>query len=290
MLDILKFLAAPFASCMILVAILGYFGLHVLRRGVVFVDLALAQIAALGTVLAFLAGHEPGTTESFLWSLGATIVGAFIFSLSRTRHGRVPQEAIIGISYIVAAAAVIMVADQAPEGAEHIKELLSGAILWVTWPTVLRDFTVVAAVGLFHWIFRRRFILISDDPERARAEGIGLRVWDFVFYLVFGLVITLAVNVAGVLMVFTYLVAPAIIALSLSDRWGVRLVIAWVVGALGSVLGLAVSYKWDSPSGPAIVCSLGALLVLFAFKGLFPSRSREPDESDGQALAPEPEG
>jgi len=290
MLSILEFLAAPFASCMILVAILGYFGLHVLRRGVIFVDLALAQIAALGTVLAFFAGHDPGTTGSFMWSLGATIVGAFIFSVSRTRRSRVPQEAIIGISYVVAAAAVILVADRAPEGAEHIKELLSGAILWVTWPTVIRDATVVAAVGVFHWIFRKHFILITEEPEKAQAKGMGLRRWDFLFYLVFGVVITLAVNVAGVLMVFTYLVAPAIIALSLADHWGARLGIAWAVGTLGSVLGLAISYKWDAPSGPAIVCSLGGLLILFAFKALVPRRVSERETDDAQELVSEVEG
>lgn len=264
MLDILQFLAAPFAMSMVLVGILGYFGLHVLRREVLFVDLALAQIAAMGVVIAFLFGHQPGTAASFVFSLGAATLGAAIFSWTRIPGGRVPQEAIIGITYVVASAATIVVADRAPEGAEHLMDLLAGSILWVGWPRVLRDLAVCALVGGFHFVMRRRFIRLSEDVEGVRAEGLNVRWWDFLFYLSFGLVITLAVEVAGVLMVFAYLVAPAIIAVTSSDHWGTRLVLSWAVGVAASVLGLFASYQWDLPSGPAIVSSLGVLLLLFA--------------------------
>jgi zinc/manganese transport system permease protein len=176
----------------------------------------------------------------------------------------VPQEAIIGITYVIASAAAILVADRAPEGAEHIKELLAGSILWVTWPTVLKDFVIYSLVGLFHYLFRRRFILITEDPERAYAQGMRVWLWDFLFYLSFGVVITLSVEIAGVLMVFSYLVAPAIIALGSSDRWGPRVAIAWAMGFLASAVGLIASYQADFPSGPAIVCSLGLFLLLFA--------------------------
>ncbi len=264
MIEVLHFLAAPFAACLILVAILGYFGLHVLLRGVIFVDLALAQIAAMGAVVGFIFGHEPGSKGSFTFSLAAALLGAAIFSWSRIRQGKVPQEAIIGITYVVASAATILIADRAPEGAEHIKELLAGAIVWVSWPTVVKDLLVFIAVGLFHHRFRRRFRQISEHPEEAFAAGLKVRWWDFLFYASFGLVITLAVEIGGVLMVFTYLVAPAIIALASSDRWPVRIAVAWAVGALASAFGLLASYYWDLPSGPAIVCVLGALLVLFA--------------------------
>ena len=250
MLDVLQFLAAPFAICAVLVVILGYLGLHVLLRKVIFVDLALAQIAAMGSVVAFFYGYEPGTTASFLFSLAAAVLGAAIFSWSRSRREKVPQEAIIGITYVVASAATILLADRAPEGAEHIKELLAGAILWVTWPVVLRDLAVAAAVGAFHFIFRKRFTVISEDPERAYAEGWSLRWWDFLFYVSFGVIITVAVAVAGVLMVFAFLVAPAIVALSVSGRWAVRVGIAWTVGLTASALGLFASYRWDLPSGP----------------------------------------
>lgn len=264
MLDILTFLAAPFAACLLMVGILGYLGLHVLLRKVIFVDLALAQIAAMGTVIAFLFGHEPGSTTAFAFSLGTAFLGAAVFSWSRTRREKVPQEAIIGITYVLASAATILIADRAPEGAEHIKELLAGTILWVTWPTVVKDLVVFAAVGLFHFAFRRRFILISEEPEAAFDQGIRVRWWDFLFYLSFGVVITLSVEIGGVLMVFAYLVAPAIIALASSNRWIVRGAIAWALGSLASAVGLAASYQWDFPSGPAIVCALGLFLVLFA--------------------------
>jgi zinc/manganese transport system permease protein len=266
MLEMLQFMAAPFAACLILVGIHGYLGLHVLLRQVIFVDLALAQIAALGTVVAFILGHPPGSPASFAYSLGAAVLGALIFSLTRSRHQdrTVPQEAIIGITYVIASATAILVADRAPEGAEHIKELLAGTILWVTWPAVVKVLIIYAAVGIFHYIFRKRFITISEDPDRAYAAGWKVWFWDFLFYISFGVIITLAVEIAGVLMVFSYLVAPAIIALGSSNRWGPRIGIAWAVGFLASAVGLIASYKVDFPSGPAIVCSLGLFLLLFA--------------------------
>jgi len=264
MIDVLHFLAAPFAACLVLVAILGYFGLHVLLRGVIFVDLALAQIAALGAVVAVVFGHQPASVPSFGFALAATLLGAAIFSWSRVREGRVPQEAIIGITYVVASAATILVADRAPEGAEHVRDLLSGTVLWVTWQQVVKDLLVFALVGLFHYRFRSRFLRISERPESAYEKGISVRWWDFLFYASFGLVIAWAVEVGGVLMVFAYLVAPAIIALSLSDSWPTRLAVAWAVGSFASAFGLLASYRWDLPSGPAVVTSLGVLLVLFA--------------------------
>ena len=286
MLEILQFLAAPFAACVVLVLSLGYFGIHVLLRKVIFVDLALAQIAALGTVIAFAAGHEPGTKASFAFSLGAAVVGAAFFSWTRSRHERVPHEAIIGITYVVASAATILIADRAPEGAEHIKELLAGAVLWVTWPAVLKSLLVCVGVGVLHWIFRRTFVAISEDPEKAFADGKLVRWWDFLFYVSFGLVITLSVEIVGVLMVFTYLVAPAILALAMSDRWVVRLTIAWSAGALASALGLLGSYHWDMPSGPAIVSVLGVFLLLFVPLHRWQRRRQRPAELRSDEYSP----
>ena len=264
MLEILEFMAAPAAAGLILVGIHGYLGLHVLKRQVIFVDLALAQIAALGAVIAFLGGHALGSWPAFTSSLAATLVGAAIFSLSRSREEKVPQEAIIGITYVIATAATILIADRAPEGAEHLHELLAGAILWVGWPKVIKSLLVYSAVGLFHYLVRHKLILISEDPERAYREGVRVRLWDFLFYASFGVVITLSVQIAGVLMVFAYLVAPAIIALAAARRWRTRVVVAWVVGVAATLLGLAASYAYDLPSGPAIVCMLGLFLVLYA--------------------------
>ena len=265
MIEILHFLAAPFAACLVLVGIHAYLGLHVLLREVIFVDLALAQIAAFGSLVAVVAAHqEPGSPAGFTFSLAATILGAAIFSLTRSRKSRVPQEAVIGITFVIASAASILLADQAPEGAEHIKELLAGSILWVSWKKVVIALLVYTAVGGFHYLFRKRFVLISEDPDKAFELGIRVRLWDFLFYISFGVIITLAVEIAGVLMVFSYLVAPAIIALATTSSWKMRLAIAYAVGALASALGLAASYRWDLPSGPAIVCTLGCFLVLFS--------------------------
>ncbi len=264
MLGVLQFLAAPLLAALLLAGILGYFGIHVILRRVIFVDLALAQIAALGTLVAFLAGHEPGSTVALAYSLGAALIGAAVLSWTRTRRERIPQEALIGITYVVASALAIVIADRAPEGAEHIKELLAGAILWVTWPTLARDLAVYCVVGFLHYRLRERFILISEAPEAAFERGLKVRLWDFVFYGSFAVVITLAVGVGGILMVFTYLVGPAIMAVGSADGWPARLAVAWGAGAVASAVGLAASYRWDLPSGPAVVCTLGGLLVGYA--------------------------
>jgi zinc/manganese transport system permease protein len=265
-MEALEFMAAPFAACLVLAVIHAYLGLHVLLREVIFVDLALAQIAALGSVVALaVSGHQPGAFASYTFSLGFALIGAAIFSLTRMRDGRVPQEAIIGITFVIASAAAILVADRAPEGGEQIQELMAGAILWVSWPKVITTLLIYALVGLFHYLFRRRFILISEHPDQAFTEGIKVRLWDFLFYASFAVVITISVQMAGVLMVFSYLVAPAIIALAASANWGSRILIASITSVTASALGLFASYQWDFPSGPAIVCALA--LILLAFGG-----------------------
>lgn len=274
MIGAIEFLAAPFLACLVVVAALGYFGLHVLRREIIFVDLALAQIAALGTVVGFIFGHDPGSPGSMAYALATTVLGAAILSFTRTRDPRVPQEAIIGLTYVVASAATILVADRAPEGAEHIKELLAGAVIWVTWPTVVKTLVVCALVGLFHWIFRRRFTGISEDPEAVQASGVSLRLWDFLFYLSFGFVIVVAVDIAGVLMVFAYLVGPALVALATTRSWMGAAAVAWTIGGVASALGLGASYAWDFPAGPAIVCILGLTLLAFAAWRLLTGRRR----------------
>jgi zinc/manganese transport system permease protein len=261
MVDVLRFLAAPFAAAVLLAMILGYFGIHVILRRVIFVDLALAQIAALGSLVAFLRDHQPGSFPSLIYSFVAALLGAGIFSWTRSRRERVPQEAIIGITFVVASALSILIADRAPEGAEHIKELLAGAILWVTWPVVLRNLAVFALVAALHYALRRRFCLITEDPEEAFRRGFPVRLWDFVFYASFGIVITLAVGIGGVLMVFSYLVAPAILAVGSATGWTARLAVALGTGVVASAVGLAASYRWDFPSGPAVVCTLGAFLL-----------------------------
>jgi zinc/manganese transport system permease protein len=260
----IEIMLPAFAECLVLVGIHSYFGIHVIKRGIIFVDLALAQIAALGATVAFLFGFAPGTSISYGFSLLFTFLGAAIFSLFRFRETPIPQEAIIGIVYALAAATAILVMDRAPQGAEHIKEMLTGHILWVRWSTILKAAAVYLAVGLFHFLFRHRFLLISNHPEKAAAMGLSVPFWDFLFYASFGIVITHSVSAAGVLMVFIFLVVPAVLSMMLTDRFWLQLVIGWSAGLLVSITGLVISYAADLPSGPTVVSTYGAVLVLVA--------------------------
>ncbi|HET8713449.1 MAG TPA: iron chelate uptake ABC transporter family permease subunit [Gemmatimonadales bacterium] len=254
----------PFMACMILVAMLSYLGLHVIAREVIFVDLSLAQMAALGSLTALLLHVAPESPTTYAFALLATAVGAFLFALTRSsnRNSRVPQEAFIGIVYVVASAAAVLVANRVPGGGEAVEKTLVGSLLWVTWGTIIKLAIAYAVLGLFHYALRHRFLTISFHPEQAEAQGWKIRLWDFLFYLSFGVVITLAVPIAGVLMVFSFLVVPAVIAnLFTADKRRLTL-IAWTTGALASILGLWLSYSKDLPTGPLIVCMYGLLLVI----------------------------
>ncbi len=253
----------PLVACLVIVAIHSYLGLHVIAREVIFVDLSLAQMAALGSAVAILAGSQPDSRVAFFYALGFTSLGAGIFALTRTHErGRVPQEAIIGIIYVVASAAAILVADRTPRGGEAIKDILVGSLLWVTWPVIFRLAAVYAALGLFHWVLRRRFLTISFSPEVALAQGWNIRLWDFLFYLSFGIVITFSVPIAGVLLVFSFLVVPAAIAFQFARNQAALAVVSWVAGILASAGGLWLSFRYDLPTGPLIVCAFGVLLLL----------------------------
>ena len=251
----------PLVACLVIVALHAYLGLHVIAREVIFVDLSLAQMAALGSAVAVLAGIAPDSTAAFAYALGFTTLGAALFAITRTEgRGRVPQEAIIGIVYVVASAAAILVADRSPRGAETIKDMLVGSLLWVTWPVIGRLALVYGLVGLFHFVLRKRFLTISFDPATALAKGWRIRWWDFLFYLSFGLVITFSVPVVGVLLVFSFLVVPAAIAFLVTRRTGSLALVAWLSGAVASAAGLLLSFRYDLPTAPLIVCVFGLLL------------------------------
>jgi zinc/manganese transport system permease protein len=255
---------APLVACMVIVAIHSYLGVHVIAREVIFVDLSLAQVAALGSTVAIFLGHDPDSAVSFAYALAFTTAGAAMFALTRSKHGvgRVPQEAIIGIVYVVASAAGLLVADKSPRGGEAIKDILVGSLLWVGWPAIGRLAAVYVVVGLFHWILRRRFLTISFEPETAEREGWKIRLWDFWFYLSFGIVITFSVPIVGVLLVFSFLVVPAAIAFQFTRRHGYLAIISWIAGVLASALGIWISFKYDLPTGPVVVCVFGLALLL----------------------------
>lgn len=261
MSELLSVMWLPFAACLVLVTIHAYLGMHVLARGVIFVDLALAQIAALGSTIAVLIGYDLHSNAAYLLSLVATFLGALVFALSRVRFRGVPQEAIIGVTYAVASSAAILAVDQAPHGAEHIKTLLVGSILWVTPAQVLKAAVIYSVVGLFHWRFRDRFFAISLDPEGAAERGVRVRLWDFLFYASFGFVVTSSVEIAGVLLVFSFLIVPAIIGILFADSLRGRLFYGWTVGWAVSVLGCLLSYVGDLPTGATVVCTFGAALA-----------------------------
>jgi zinc/manganese transport system permease protein len=259
-----SFLLPPFIASLILTGIHAYLGVHVVERGVIFVDLSLAQIAALGTTIAVLAGMEPHSPGAYWMSLLFTFIGAGVFSTIRSHKVRIPQEAIIGISYAVASAAAILAMSKSTEQTEHLKEMLVGNILTVSWPEVVKTAGLYCAVGLFHYIFRRKFLLISMDPAEAERQGISTRFWDFLFYASFGFVVTSSVAIAGVLLVFCYLVVPSVGAMLFADRIAPRLAIGWTMGTLVSALGVYLSLKIDLPTGATIVCTFGIVLILMA--------------------------
>jgi zinc/manganese transport system permease protein len=259
---ILSFLILPFLASLILTGIHAYLGVHVVERGVIFVDLALAQIAALGATIAILAGMDPHGRGAYWCSLAFTFLGAAIFALVRKRKGRIPLEAFIGITYAVASAAAILAMSKATGETEHLKDMLVGNILAVSRDEVIRTAILYGAIGLFHYIFRKKFLLISTDPQRAQAEGLSIGLWDFLFYASFGFVVTSSVAIAGVLLVFCYLVVPSVGAMLFADRIGPRLAIGWTMGTLVSALGCYFSVVLDLPTGATIVCTFGAVLLL----------------------------
>ncbi len=258
----IELMVAPLVAALILIMMHAYLGVHIIARGVIFVDLALAQVAALGFTSATLMGFEPGSLAGYLISVGATLLGAAALSFSRIEHEYVTQEALIGVVFVTASAVTILLAAQAPRGSEHVEELLTGTLLWVTWAEIWKTALIYAAVGAIHWFLHSRFLTISLKPSEAAARGWQLRWWDFVFYGLFGVVVTSSVGIAGVLVVFSFLVIPAVIAFMFTSQPGPLLAVAWIVGILATVSGLLVSFRLDLPTGPVIVCVFTLALVV----------------------------
>jgi zinc/manganese transport system permease protein len=261
--DLLSLLWAPFLMCLVLTGIHAYLGVHVLAREVVFVDIAMAQIAALGATIAFLLGYDVDQWESYAYSLTATLLGALVLSITRSRRRNVSQEAVIGIVYAVSSAAAVLVADRAAHGAEQVRTMLVGNLLAVRPFEVGKVFVLYSLVGIMHWLCRRPFLLISTNPAEAFAQGWRVRLWDFLFYASFGVVVASSVRIAGVLLVFSYLIVPALAGVMLGGTIPARLLIGWSFGTLVSVLGIVASAALDLPTGATVVCAFGATLIAF---------------------------
>jgi zinc/manganese transport system permease protein len=252
----------PSAACILLPWLLVYLGLHVVQRGIIFIDIAMAQMASLGICVGVLLGYEPESPISYAMGLGVTLVGAAIFSVTGKRASQVPQEAVIGIAYVVAAAAAILLLSRSAHGNEEIRNMLVGDITVVSAAEVWKCFAVFVVVGAVHFVFRRNFLLVSFQREEAYQRGWRVRWWDFFFYATFGIVVTVFVRVAGVLLVFSYLIVPAVCAVTLARRISLRLLLGWLISLAGGIAGLLISFWGDFPSGAAIVCTFGALLIL----------------------------
>ena len=276
-MEAMEVMLKPLVACLVLPGILVYYGLHIVRRGIIFVDLALAQVATLGTCLCLLLGHEAGDPHNYYYSLAFTLAGAAVFTFTRPpHHARVPLEALIGIVYVVAAAAGILLLSKSPHGKEELQKTLVGDLLTVSWSEIWKTAALYAGVGAAHWFFRKQFIALSFEHERAERSGLAVRLWDFLFYALFGLVVTSFVRVGGVLLVFSYLIVPAVCANYLTPVLRAGLAIGWAVATVSSVAGLYASYQFDVPTGAAVVCALGLALLLAIALGWMRNRKVKP--------------
>jgi zinc/manganese transport system permease protein len=265
----------PVMAAVLLPWLLVYLGIHVVRRGIIFIDIAMAQMASLGICVAVLYHIDLDSPAAFGIALAFTLLGAAIFALTGKRNSEVPQEAVIGIAYVVAAATAVLLLSRAAEGDEEIKNMLVGNILLVSPHDVWVCLGLFMLVGVFHFVFRRKFLLVSFDRDGAYAQGLKVRWWDFLFYASFGFVVTSFVRIAGVLLVFTYLIVPAVCGINLAGSLMKRMIVGLIVALLGGVLGLIASYQWDLPSGAAMVCAFGALLILVTVIGQLLPKSGE---------------
>ena len=261
-MDTLLFLAAPFTACLILVVTLSYFGNHILSRGVIFVDIAVAQVAALGTMIGILLGVAEGTVASSLLSLGFTLIIVSIFAISKFRHRELSSEVIIGIIYCLALALAYLLVDAVPGGSNFVQKTFTGAILWVTWGDIARTALIFFVIGVIHLAVHRRIIAVSEESDKVSTAS--RRFYDLLFYITFGIVVVEAVKIGGIFLVFMVLIAPAAIAQFFTQSWGRRFVISWVSGLFGSLIGIYISYRYNFPNGPTIVCTLGIMLIAVA--------------------------
>ena len=278
MTEIFSVMMWPLVACLILPPLLVYFGLHIIRREVIFVDLALAQVATLGACVAILFHFDPHDWQSYAFSFAFTLIGAAIFTLTRMKeHHQVPQEALIGIVYVVAAAGGILLLNNSPHGNEELKQTLVGELLYLQTPgQVLMPFGLFVGIGIVHFIFRKKFLAISFDPARAEKERLSVRGWDFLFYALFGIVVTTFVHIGGVLLVFSYLIIPAVCANFLARKLASLLVIGCAISTLGSVAGIYCSGAFNWPVGAAIVCVLGAVLLVTAVVAMLRGPGKSP--------------
>src|SRR5437016_9745829 len=267
--EMLTFLALPFIASVVFVLIHAYLGVHVLRRKIVFADLALAQLSALGASVAFANGYDVTSPAGFAYAFVFTAIGAALLTLTRNLARSVSQEAVVGILYVVATAATILVVDRSPLGAEHVKKILVGNIVTVDVAVIAKFAALYAVIGLLHWWVRGPLLSLSGERAPLGRGRLEVWSWDFAFFLSFGIVVTSSVTTAGVLLVFSLLIVPAVIGFTFSDKLSFVLLIAWSAGIAASAAGLACSYAFDLPTGATMVTALAGFLVFASVSSLF---------------------
>jgi len=273
MSDFITFMAAPAVGCLVMSFMFTYFGIHVLKRGIVFIDLSMAQLAALGTTVAFTLGLEENSFGVVLFSIGFVFTGALFFTLVRFMAPRISQEAVIGIVYVVAASLAVIIADHSPRAAEHIQHTLNGSILWISWKGVLQLLTAFIILGSFLWFTRKPFIKCTDEANSLKPYTQKRELWDFVFYMTLGLAIVACIQTAGIFLIFTLLIIPAACAIQLYDSLGKQLWAGTLMGVLVSWAGLGLSFIYDLPTGSTLVCAFGiTFMIILSFSFLLRKR------------------
>jgi zinc/manganese transport system permease protein len=276
MTELIRILGLPFLACVVFGLVLGYLGIHVLKREVIFVDIAVAQVAAVGAIVAHLAFHvEENTPIAYAASLVCVMLISAFYAVARRKISQISIEAVIGISYAITAAAGLFLIGIAP-GHAHAQEMLAGNLLWVTGRDILWSVVAFCPVGICLYVFRKPLSAASEDYTAAAAQGLSVVWWDFLFYMLLGVVITLAVQVAGIVTVFAFLIIPATTSALFSTRLAHRMVIGLVVVTAASILGLLFSYYLDFSIGPPVAMFLGILLAVAALLGKFAKGSRIP--------------
>ena len=263
MIETLLFLSTPIAACILLVLALSYFGNHILTRGVIFVDIAVAQVAALGTMIGILLGAAEGSLAGSLISLGFTLAIVSVFALSKFQHEELSQEVIIGIIYCMALAIAYLLIDAVPGGSNFVQKTFTGSILWVTWKNLLGTAVLFLIIGGIHALIYKKTVVISEGRTNELRSG-AYKLYDLVFYITFGFVVVEAVKIGGIFVVFMFLIGPAAISMFFAKTWRSRFALSWAIGILASIIGIYLSYKFSLPNGPAIVCVLGAALIVAA--------------------------
>ncbi|MFZ5515380.1 MAG: metal ABC transporter permease [Candidatus Zhuqueibacterota bacterium] len=276
MIENLKFLSVPITACILMAGILSYFGNHILSRGIIFIDIALAQIAALGTMIGLLMGFAEGSTSVELISLVFTLVIISIFALTKFEKQVVPQEAIIGIIYGLGLGVAMLLAEKIPGGSNYITKTISGNLLWTSWDDVLSSAVLFAIIGVIHILLRKPFIKISESKENLPFSIQKVRLYELAFYITFGIIVVRSVPIGGIFLVFSLLIAPTAMATLFTQKWHYRFLWSWLIGIVGSVLGMYISFDWNVSNGPTIVALLGVMVFILAFVKIVFCKTRSP--------------